>query len=169
MNILEWGSWENKILYCSFICNGLVDFNFYFGCVEQGFLPWIVYALDLVVVCQWVHPVGDVVGSVDLESYLILFIVIIIIQVTVVVFSVWGGYRSCVTKRFLHFLVIHFLPPFVATSPGGSETDWIQTVVAVYEFSVTSRNNVADGVGMFSAVGVALQSFVGAASQIVIF
>ena len=42
-------------------------------------------------------------------------------------------------------------------------------MVAVYAFSVTSRNNVADGVGMFSAVGVALQSFVGAASQIVIF
>ena len=23
---------------CCYICNGLVEFNFYFGCVEQGFL-----------------------------------------------------------------------------------------------------------------------------------
>ena len=70
-------------------------------------------------------------------------------------------------KKFLHLLVLHFPPLNITTIPGGGETGFLQTVVAVDMCYVPGRNTVASGAGIVSAVGGALQTPVGAESLIV--
>ena len=64
-------------------------------------------------------------------------------------------------KKFLHLLVLHFLPLFVTTNPGGGGTGFLQTVVAAAVCSVPVCDTVAAGsagAGMVAAVGGALQT-----------
>ena len=68
---------KNPCCFCIF--NGLVDFIIYFGCVEQGFLLWIFYALYGGVVYYCVYSSSDVVFSFSVENSLILFIFLFII------------------------------------------------------------------------------------------
>ena len=73
---------------------------------------------------------------------------------------------SLVSKKVLHLLVLHFLPLIITPNPDGGEKDWFQNVAAIFVCSVPGRNTVASGAGMVAAVGVALQTVVGAASRI---
>ena len=70
-------------------------------------------------------------------------------------------------KKFLYLLVLHFPPLIVTTIPGDGETGLIQAMVAVAVCSVPGRDTVADGSGMVSVVGGALQTPIGAALRIV--
>ena len=81
---------------------------FYFGFVENGFLLWRFYALDGGVFYEWVCSGGDIVFAVAVDNCLIVFIVLFIILGTVVVNSVLGGDRSCVTKGFIIYLLYIF-------------------------------------------------------------
>ena len=72
-------------------------------------------------------------------------------------------------KKVLDLLVLHFLPLIVTTSPGGGDTDFLQTVVDVAACSFPGRNTVAAGTDTVDAVGVALKTTVSAESQIMPF
>ena len=68
-------------------------------------------------------------------------------------------------KKFLHLLVLHFPPLVVTTNSGGGETDLLQIVINFAVCSVPGRDTFSTGAGMVSAVGVALQTPVCAASK----
>ena len=73
-------------------------------------------------------------------------------------------------KKFLHLLVLHFLPLIVTTNPGGGEKGLLQTVVAAAVCSVPVHDTVSDraaGSGMVSDVGGALRTPSGTALLIV--
>ena len=73
-------------------------------------------------------------------------------------------------EKFLHLLVLYFLPLIVTTIPGGVATVLLQTVVADAVCSVPVRNTVDvgdTGDGVVTAVGGASQTSSEAALQIV--
>ena len=71
-----------------------------------------------------------------------------------------------VSQKVFTFTCSTFPPLIVTTSPGGGETDWLQTVVAFAVCYVPGIDTVATGDSIVAGVGVALQNLVGTASRI---
>ena len=81
-----------------------------------------------------------------------MFSFVVIREVTVVFISNWDGDQSCVTEK-LQLVVLHFLPLFFTTSPGGSETYFLQTVVDDNDCSFHGYDAFMAWVGTVAAVG----------------